>query len=98
MLCKTISYCTFLAQLPVTIISDAGSVVCVNATITLTCVAPNATQYNWTTTGVDHSAEVADVDIIVVTATPEAVKYTCTVTNGNGNTGKSNVTVVSNGM
>ena len=69
--------------------------VCVNTTITLTCSAPNATDFKWTTTG-DYSG-VTDNNTIVVIATPEIIQYTCTVTDGKGNIGTSSVTVVSNG-
>ena len=69
--------------------------VCVNTTITLTCNAPNATNFKWTTTG-DYSG-VTDNDTIVVIATPKAIQYTCTVTDSKGTTGTSSVTVASNG-
>ena len=88
----------FLAPLPVTITSNTDSVICVvNATVTLTCHAPNAIQYNWTTTG-DANYEPTDDDTIVVIATPKPIQYTCTATDGDGNTGRSSATVVSNGM
>ncbi|XP_065883776.1 hemicentin-2-like isoform X2 [Dysidea avara] len=93
-LVSTICLCVE-ALLSVTITSDAGSVVCVNTTITLTCNAIGATNFKWTTG--DHS-EVTDnnTDAITVTATPEATEYTCTASDDNGNTGRSSITVASN--
>ena len=86
-----------LAPLPVTIKSDAGIIVCVNTTITLACAAPNATDFKWTTD--DDHIEVTknNTDTIAVTATPEAIQYTCIATSGEGNAGRSSVFVGSNG-
>ena len=84
------------APLPVTIRSDANSVVCVNSTITLTCVATGATDYKWTTS--NHVINNNNTDSITVTATPEAIQYTCTATDDDGNTGRATTTVTSNGM
>ena len=83
------------APLPVIIRSDADSVVCVNSTITLTCVATGATDYKWTTS--DHVINNNNTDSITVTATPEAIQYTCTATDDDGNTGTATTTVASNG-
>ena len=69
---------------------------CANTTITLTCVAPNATQFKWTAS--DHSELTNNnTKTIIVTATPELTQYTCTATDGDGDTGRSSVTVASNG-
>jgi len=78
----------------VTITSDADSVVCINTTITLSCVAPNATLFKWTAS--DHS-DNNNTDTITVTATSEAIQYTCMATDGDGNSGRASITIASNG-
>ena len=84
------------APLPVTIRSDADSVVCANSSITLTCVATGGTDYKWTTSD-DVIINSNNTDSIAVTATPEAKQYTCTATDDDGNTGRATITVASNG-
>jgi len=95
-------YCSFLAPLPVTITSDAGSVVCDNTIIKLTCAAPNATQFKWSRGELSlwmyGNPEVTYNKTKTVTATHHTKDYVCAVSNSDGNTGWRSIFVISNGM
>ena len=92
----------FLAPLPVNITSDAGSVVCDITVITLTCSAPNATQFKWSR-GEWSVQRYGDPEVtynktITVTATHHVKDYVCAVSDSDGNTGWRSIFVMSNGM
>ena len=63
-----------------------------NPTVELVCHANtiNVVEYKWTSAKFKHPEETANITVV---ATDDLVKYTCTVTDTNNNTGCSSISI-----
>ena len=95
-------FCFFSTALPynisVTITSNiTDGIICYsNQSVELSCHANsiNVIQYKWTSTKFKHPEETANITIV---ATDDPVKYTCTVSDANNDTGYSSINISTNG-